>query len=87
MIKLFFPAVFLMVFKFSNAQNPEQLLQASAAKCLTIQNGYYEMNMKMKFMDMKDTSWNVDYKFFFNKIKGDSIYPVAFNSERIPHGH
>lgn len=87
MIKLIFAAAFLMVFKFSNGQNSEQLLQACTAKCLSIQNGYYEMNMKMKFMDMKDTSWNVDYKFFFNKIKNDSIYPVAFNSERIAHGH
>jgi peroxiredoxin len=43
--------------------------------------------MKMKFMDMKDTSWNVDYKFFFNKIKNDSIYPIAFNSERFSHGN
>lgn len=87
MIKLILLAAFLMVFKVSNAQSPEQLLQSSYSKCLTIKNGYYEMNMKMKFMDMKDTSWNIDYKFFFNKIKNDSIFPIAFNSERFTDGH
>ena len=87
MIKLILLAAFLMIFKVSNAQSPEQLLQTSYSKCLTIKNGYYEMNMKWKFMDMKDTSWNIDYKFFFNKIKNDSIYPVAFNSERFTDGH
>ena len=76
-----------MVFRTSNAQSPEQLLQSSYSKCLTIKNGYYEMNLKMKFMDMKDTSWNMDYKFFFNKIKNDSLYPIAFNSERFTDGH
>lgn len=75
------------VTSISNAQNPEKLLQASYAKCLTIKNGYYEMNMKWKFMDSKDTSWNLDYKFFFNKIENDSIYPIAFNSERYSHGN
>lgn len=87
MMKLFLLAAFVMIFRISNAQNPEQLLQASYAKCLTIKNGHYEMNMKWKFMNLKDTSWDLDYKFYFNKIKNDSIYPVAFNCERFVHGN
>lgn len=78
---------FLMVFRFSFAQNPEHLLKTSYSKCLAIKNGYYDLHMRMKFMDLKDTSWNLEKKFFFNKLKNDSVYSIAFNSELIIDGH
>ena len=79
MIKLILPVAFLMIFKFSNAQNPEKLLQASYAKCLTIKNGYYEMNMKWKFMDSKDTSWNSDNEAWVMTRKLSALLWQHFN--------
>ena len=79
-------AAFLIAFTACYAQNPEQILKTSYAKCLAINNGYYDMHMRMKFMDLKDTTWDGEEKFFFNKLKNDSIYPIAFNSERFSHG-
>jgi peroxiredoxin len=80
-------AAFLIAFTASYAQNPEQILKASYAKCNTISNGYYDMHMRMKFMDLKDTSWDGEEKFYFNKLKKDSVYSIAFNSELFSHGH
>ena len=36
------------------AQDAKLLLQKSFSKCVTIKNGYYEMDKMMKFMDEKD---------------------------------
>jgi len=69
------------------AQNPKELLQKSYSKCQTIQNGFYDMHMKVTFMDMKDTSWNIDCRFYFNKLKNDSLYSVAFKSELFSDGN
>ncbi len=68
------------------AQNPKQLLKESYSKCLTVKNGYYNMEMKMKFMDRKDTSSYGQYKFYFKKLQNDSIYSIAFNSELFESG-
>ncbi|HEY5369534.1 MAG TPA: TlpA disulfide reductase family protein [Hanamia sp.] len=70
----------------SQAQDPKEILKKSYSKCLTIKNGFYDMEMKMKFMAMKDTTWDIGYKFYFNKLKNDSLYPIAFNSERFNKG-
>jgi peroxiredoxin len=65
----------------SNAQNVQQILKESYEKCRTVRNGYYDMEMKMKFMDNKDTTDYGRYKFYFNRIQNDSLYPVTFNCE------
>lgn len=87
MIKSFLLAAFLTAFTITYAQNPEQILKSSYSKCLEIHNGYYDMHMRMKFADSKDTSWDLEYQFYFNKLKNDSIYPIAFNSKRFSHGN
>jgi peroxiredoxin len=79
--------VFFLISLKSYAQNPKELLQKSYSKCATIQNGYYDMNMKFKFMDFKDTSWNIDCRFYFNKLNNDSLYSIAFNSELFSDGN
>ena len=38
--------------------------------------------LRMKFVDLKDTSWNGVEEFYFNKLKKDSVYSIAFNSEQ-----
>lgn len=67
-------------------QNPKELLKECYSKCLTIKNGHYEMGLKIKFMDSKDTSWNCHYNFYFNKLKNDPLYSIAFNCELFSHG-
>jgi thiol-disulfide isomerase/thioredoxin len=61
------------------AQDPKQLLHHSYTKSQTINNGYYEMDKQMKFMDEKDTNSSNTFKFYFQKLRSDSIYPVAFH--------
>jgi len=77
---------FILISLKSQAQDAKEILKESYSKCLTINNGYYDMEMKMKFMSMKDTTWDIGYKFYFNKLKNDSLYPIAFNSERFHKG-
>jgi len=87
MNKFILLAAFLIAFTTSHAQNPEQILKTSYSKCLSINNGYYDLHMRMKFMDLKDTSWDGEEKFFFNKLKNDSVYSIAFNCELFSDGH
>lgn len=68
------------------SQNAKQLLHKSSSKCLTIKSGYYEMEMRIKFMNDKDIRDYGQYKFYFKRLKNDSLYTVAFNSELIDKG-
>ena len=79
--RILLPALFLISLK-SYGQDPKEILKKSYSKCLTVQNGFYDMEMKMTFGDNNDTTWDIGYKFYFNKLKNDSLYPIAFNSER-----
>lgn len=79
--RILLPVLFLISLK-SNGQDPKEILKESYSKCKTTKNGFYDMEMKMKFMDLKDTTWDIGYKFYFNKLKNDSLYSIAFNSER-----
>jgi len=83
--RILFSALFLMSLK-SYGQDPKEILKKSYSKCLTIKNGFYDMEMKMTFGDNNDTTWDIRYKFYFNKLKNDSLYPIAFNSERFHKG-
>lgn len=78
-------ALFLISLK-SYGQDPKEILKRSYSKCLTIKNGFYIMEMKMVFGNNNDTTWDIGYKFYFNKLKNDSLYPIAFNSERFHRG-
>ncbi|MEO6232166.1 MAG: TlpA disulfide reductase family protein [Ferruginibacter sp.] len=86
MIKLILPIIILSLAFKSKGQNAKQLLQQSYSKCLTIKNGYYDMEKSMKWMDEKDTVDYGRYKFYFKKLKDDSLYSIAFNSELIFKG-
>lgn len=77
--------LFLILLSFpfrSNGQDAKKILKESYSKCLTVKNGYYETDMKWKFMDSKDTTWHLQYKVYFKKLKNDTLYPIAFNFER-----
>lgn len=76
----------LLVSLKSNGQDPKEILKKSYSKCLAIKNGFYDMEMKMVFGGNNDTIWDIGYKFYFNKLKNDSLYPIAFNSERFLKG-
>jgi len=86
MIKLILLIVILPLSFKSNGQNAKQLLQQSYSKCLTIKNGYYDLEKRIKWMNEKDTVDYGQYKFYFRKLKNDSLYTVAFNSELIYKG-
>lgn len=80
--------LFLILLSFSfrsNAQDAKSILKESYSNCLTVKNGYYESDMKWKFMDSKDTTWQLQYKVYFKKIMNDPLYPIAFNFERFYH--
>lgn len=82
-------AVFVLLILISlksQAQDAKEILRKSYSKCLTVKNGYYDMEMKMIFGNSNDTTWDIGYKFYFNKLKNDSLYPIAFNSERFHKG-
>ncbi len=70
----------------SDAQNAKEILQKSFSKCLSIKNGYYDMEMRMKFMDEKETHDYGRYKVYFNRLKNDSLSDVLFNSEQLSKG-
>jgi peroxiredoxin len=76
---LLFIVIFFSV--SAKAQDAQQILKESYAKCLSIKNGYYDMEMKLKFMSDKDTTWDIIRKTYFNKLKNDSLFFIAFNSE------
>lgn len=86
MTKHILPIVILIISFESNGQNAKQLLQQSYSKCLAIKSGYYEMEKRMKWMDVKDTNIYGQYKFYFKKLKNDSLYTVSFNSELLHKG-
>lgn len=83
--RILLPALFLISLK-SYGQDPKEILKKSYSKCLTIKNGFYDMEMKVTFGGNNDTTWDIGYKFYFNKLKNDSLYPIAFNSERFHKG-
>src|SRR5665647_2893220 len=80
------PVLLLLISLISYGQNVKQLLQHSYSKCRNIKSGYYEMEKKMKFMSLKDTTLDLQFKFYFKKLKNDSLYTVAFNSEMLHQG-
>ncbi|HEY5462399.1 MAG TPA: TlpA disulfide reductase family protein [Hanamia sp.] len=83
--RILLSVLFLISLK-SYGQDPKEILKRSYSKCQTIQNGFYDMKMKMTFGGNNDTTWDIGYKFYFNKLKNDSLYPIAFNSERFHKG-
>lgn len=44
------------------------------------------MEKRMKWMDVKDTNVYGQYKFYFKKLKNDSLFSVSFNSELLHKG-
>ena len=83
--RILFLALFLVSLK-SYGQDPKEILKKSYSKCIAITNGYYDMKMETKFMSDKDTVPYGEYKFYFKKLKKDSLYYIAFNSELLDDG-
>ncbi len=77
----------IVVFFFSCNKNPgtEEVLKKSFEKCQSVTNGYYEMDYYIKYMSKKDTTF-LKYKFYFDKSKGDSIFPAAFRYREFKEG-
>lgn len=86
MIKFFLLIITLSLSFNLSGQNAKQILQQSYSKCLNIKNGYYDLEKKMKWMDEKDTIDYGEYKVYFKKLKNDSLFTVAFNSELLSKG-
>src|SRR3569832_1041923 len=60
------------------AQDAKEILKKANAKCFSIQNGYYEMTRRMKFMERKATA-TITYSCYFKKLSVDTLYTSAFN--------
>jgi thiol-disulfide isomerase/thioredoxin len=72
----------LILFLFSVslfAQDAKEILRKGNDKCFSIQNGYYEMTKRVKWMSHKDTT---SYSFicYFKKLTDDTLSASAFNS-------
>lgn len=61
-----------------SAQDAKSILKMSYHKCQSVQNGYFEMTKRMKYMTGKDTA-ETAIKGSFKKVKGDTIYTAIFN--------
>ena len=70
-----------------NAQESvETVIRKSREKCLSIQEGHYVMERKMKFMDDKDTDCYRN-TCDFRKLPDDTIFGKAFSMVNEPLGH
>ena len=65
----------------SRTPKTKEILTKSFDKCQAIENGYYEMQHYMKYMNNKDTSLQV-FKCYFKRLENDTIYPSAFHYQR-----
>lgn len=65
-----------------NACKPHanDILKLSFDKCQSINNGYYEMDVKLKMMSNIDT-FNISHSSYFKKMPEDAIYSFAFHSK------
>lgn len=61
----------------------KNVLRRSREKCLSIQQGHYVMERKMKFMSDKDTTAE-RHTCDFRKLPDDTIYGKAFNLTFVP---
>lgn len=61
----------------------KHILRLSREKCLSIQQGHYVMERKMKFMSDKDTTAE-RHTCDFRKLPDDTIYRKAFNMTFVP---
>ncbi|TAH41307.1 MAG: TlpA family protein disulfide reductase [Bacteroidetes bacterium] len=75
-------AILLSLFFNSAAQSPISILKASYIKCLSIDNGYYELERNMKFMDGPDTSKSI-HRCHFKKLKDDTLFSAKFHLKTI----
>ncbi len=76
---------FFSISFYTKAQDAKEILQKMYLKCQSVQNGYYEMTSRMKYMSGKDTS-NSAYKCYFKKLEDDSLYQSAFHYQKFWEG-
>jgi hypothetical protein len=62
----------------NNSEEAKSILRLSREKCQSIQQGYYVMERKMKFMSDKDTAAE-RHTCDFHKLPDDTIYGKAFH--------
>src|SRR3954470_13470529 len=62
------------------AQDAKEILRKANNKCFSIQNGYYEMTRRMKYMERKDTT-TATFSCYFKKLSADTLYASAFNNK------
>lgn len=72
-------AVAVMLAGCNSQPTAEDVLRKSYQKCQSIQEGHYEMTLKMKWMSGNDTTLN-RYTCDFKKLPDDTIYGKAFNA-------
>lgn len=65
------------------ADKAKNVLRLSREKCLSIRQGHYVMERKMKFMSDKDTTVE-RHSCDFRKLPDDTIYGKAFNLTFVP---
>src|ERR1700680_4501957 len=82
MTKLILVIELLLLSLGSFAQNAKELLKQSYSKCQTVKNGYYEMEKSWKPTSEKDTNSFNFFKYYFKKLKGDSLFTLAFNCQQ-----
>lgn len=72
------PLLLLFVACSVKDQDAKTILQKSLAACQSVENGYYEMVHRMKYMSEKDTA-TTSFHCSFKRTTGDTIFPVVFH--------
>lgn len=62
----------------AHAQDPIDILKQAYLACQSVENGYYEMTRRMKYMSGNDTT-TIAYACHFMKLEEDTLFPVAFH--------
>ncbi len=69
----------------TQSPNAKDILKKSFDKCESVENGYYEMTHRNKYMSGNDTLTN-NYKCYFQKLTSDTIYSFAFHNQKYRDG-
>jgi peroxiredoxin len=79
-------AVYLLAALGSNAQAPKEIIRKSIEKCKTIENGYYELNKKTKYLMKEDTA-KYSLKCYFKSLKNDTLSAFIYHNKNDVYGY
>jgi peroxiredoxin len=77
---LLLTCIILYLAPAAHTQDPIDILKQAYLACQSVENGYYEMTSRMKYMSGKDTTTS-SYSCHFRKLKEDTLFSTAFHHQ------